>query len=317
AIDDVRIYNYALSEEEVKALYKSSYATNPHPADGAVVNPENDLKLNWTPGTGAVRHKVYFGADREQLTLLGEVEKPGYAKLQPLEKDTDYFWRIDEVQEDGSVLTGDIWSFNTGKLIAWWKLDESQGRRANDSAGDNAGILEGDPSWITGQIGSALEFDGVDDYVDVGRSTDFGIREQVTIAAWLKTNDAGNGEVNPYVITAKYGLKQKASNVLEFYIFTDTWHVVWFDVDNTFNSNWHHLAGAYDGRELKLYIDGVVEGSTFHTGIMGPDTSSIRIGGEPWPARRYYDGAIDDVRIYNYALGEDEIRALYNKGKKR
>ena len=55
-IDDVHVYNYALSEEEVKALYKSSYATNPQPADGAVVNPENDLKLDWIPGTGAVAH---------------------------------------------------------------------------------------------------------------------------------------------------------------------------------------------------------------------------------------------------------------------
>jgi tetratricopeptide (TPR) repeat protein len=165
---------------------------------------------------------------------------------------------------------------------------------------------------VAGRIGSALEFDGTDDYVNVGESADFALGGQGTIALWVRTNDAGNGEVNPYITHCKYGLKHKDFNALEFYIFTDTWHIVWFELSDSFNGDWHHLAGTYGGGELKLYIDGTLEGTSSYDGTMGMETSNITMGAEPDPhPGQYYRGDIDDVRIYNYALNEDEIGAIY------
>jgi hypothetical protein len=273
-----------------------------------VIGPTTHLELSWKSGTSATSHKIYAGTHLDELGLLAERKVPRYQFNAQLEKGATYYWRVDEVQANGSVVAGDVWSFTIGKLIGWWKLD---GDTKDSSGNNNRGTIVGDPGWVAGRIGSALEFDGVDDYVSIGESADFVLGDQGTIGLWVRTNDAGNGEVNPYITHCKYGLKHKDFNALEFYIFTDTWRVVRFDVSDSFNGDWHHLAGTYDDSELKLYIDGTLEGTTSYDGTMGTETSNITIGAEPEPSGgQYYRGGIDDVRIYNYALSDEGIQRL-------
>ncbi|HUW17709.1 MAG TPA: LamG-like jellyroll fold domain-containing protein [Sedimentisphaerales bacterium] len=311
-LDDLRIYNYALSEQEIAALCPTPRASRPEPRNRAVIAPTRQLELSWKPGISAAKHKVYIGPDADKLSLLAEAADPSYETLADIEPDATYYWRVDEVQADSSIVTGDVWSFSIGKLIGWWKFDEGQDNTAQDSsANSNRGTIIGHPAWVAGRMGSALEFDGVDDYVSIGESADSALGGQGTIAIWVKTNDSGNGEVNPYITHCKYGLKQKDFNALEFFIFADTWHVVWSDVNDSFNGDWRHLCGTYDGSELKLYIDGTLKGTTSYYGTIGTENSNITIGAEPDPhPGQYYRGAIDDARIYNYALNEDEIAAI-------
>ncbi|NQT03963.1 MAG: hypothetical protein HQ580_18200, partial [Planctomycetes bacterium] len=118
----------------------------------------DDFKLKWKPGVNAKSHKIYFGTQSGQLSLLAEVKSSNHDELPELEEGPMYYWRIDEVWADGTVITGDVWSFTTGSLVALWKLDETSGNIAKDSAGNNNGTLIGDPQWqpSAGKIGGAL-----------------------------------------------------------------------------------------------------------------------------------------------------------------
>ncbi len=71
-------------------------------------------------------------------------------------------------------------------LAAYWKFDDGSGTTAFDSSGNgNDGVFVGDPKWVTGKLGGALEFDG-DDYLNCGNGTSLQIRDAITIAFWFK-----------------------------------------------------------------------------------------------------------------------------------
>ncbi|MHC4500734.1 MAG: LamG-like jellyroll fold domain-containing protein, partial [Planctomycetota bacterium] len=132
--------------------------------------------------------------------------------------------------------------------VAHWQLDEGAGTIAADSSGNGLdGTLMGDPQWVAGIIGGALEFDGVDDYVDCGNPSilDFGTGD-FAISAWIKTTDAG-GET----VFAKGG---DQSGGIRYRLFVET-TAVKILVDDDINKHdpqgdipvldgqWHHLVG--------------------------------------------------------------------------
>jgi len=213
----------------------------------------------------------------------------------------------------GLVLTGSAEGADLS-LAGWWRFDEGSGVTIYDRSGnENNGTLNGNPQWVAGKIGGALEFDGKDDYLDCGNYASLDITDKVTIAVWVKTNDAGNSQHNPYVTKGdhSYAIKHHISNSIEFFIYHDkNWHLVHFPVDGSFNGVWHHLAGTYDGTNLKLYIDGKLEATNAYTGSIASSNFSVNIGRNA-QTEQFYKGAIDDVRIYKRALMQDEIAAIY------
>ena len=300
--------------EVVEGTAKTA-ATKPQPLDGATTGTIVS-KLNWKPGVNAKSHKIYFGIKTDELPLLAEVESPTYDQLPELEEGTMYYWLVNEVWADGTVIAGDVWSFTTGKLAGWWKFDETEGRNTGDSSSNNnVGRLVGNPQWqpSAGKVGGALVFDGFDDYVDCGNDSSLDITEQITVAAWVKMNDAGNSQFQPYITKGDYtyGLKHHSRNVIEFDIYDDGfWQVAHFPVDSSFNDVWHHLAGTYDGNKLMLYVDGKLEVTTAYAGSIESSTYNLNIASNSEARGRFYDGAIDDLRVYNYALSEKEIEKL-------
>ncbi len=126
-MDDIRIYNRALTEGEVLWIIEEgdevwSYAFNPKPADGAI-NPNTWVRLSWSPGGTAVSHNVYFGDNFEDVeadtedTFQGNQTATyfdvGSARRPYLVPGVTYYWRIDEVEIDGiTIHKGDVWSFS-------------------------------------------------------------------------------------------------------------------------------------------------------------------------------------------------------------
>ena len=83
-------------------------------------------------------------------------------------------------------------------LVGWWKLDEGAGTTARDFSGyGNDGAFRGDPQWVAGRFGKALEFDGADDYLDCGNDPSLDLTAW-TVAFWL--NAAQNKNYNGFVI---------------------------------------------------------------------------------------------------------------------
>jgi len=200
-------------------------------------------------------------------------------------------------------------------LVGWWKLDEISGTVAADSSvNDNDGIVYGDPNWGTaGQIGTAMDFNGVNDYVDCGNDVSLDINDAITLAVWVKTNDCGNSEYNPYIAKGDnaYTLQHRNINDLEIAIYdAGAWHFANTLVDSSFNGVWHHLAGTYNGSQIKFYVDGELNATTDYVGSIASETANVNLGRSSDFTDRLYEGLLDDVRIYSRALSQDEVAYL-------
>jgi type II secretory pathway pseudopilin PulG len=204
--------------------------------------------------------------------------------------------------------------------IAHWKLDETIGLTASDSEGGHDGTLVNEATWSPGNLDGGLLFDGINDYVNVPHDNNLLLTGEMTFTAWANTLDVSNGYK---AIIAKDTPGNGASNYW-FGIESDEL-VFGFWVSGAFRSvttsganltagNWKHLAASFSNvtDEVLLYIDGeeIQVGSiTFEPTT---ETSDLWIGksvdGE------YWNGTLDDVRIYNRALTAGEIDELYTEG---
>jgi len=292
-------------------------ALGPYPADGASgvkIRPE----LSWSAGDCAVSHDVYFGTSSPgefQGNQISFTFDPG-----PLDFQRTYYWRIDEVQGDSSVVEGDVWKFTTRSdmLVGWWELDESEGGMAYDSSANGYdGTLNGDPTWwpSDGKIGGALEFDGDGDYVEVVGYKGISGSNPRTVTAWVRV------EPNASILSiVRWGTMEINGGLWSNVINADgkLRAAVWGGSvvgGTTINDNtWHHVAIVLPDKEdvkvedILLYVDGGQEDTTISLGsqtidtVVGMDVLISYAGS--------FDGLLDDVRIYNYALSEEEIGVL-------
>jgi len=286
-------------------------AYNPNPAD-SVKFVNTDVEFNWTAGYLAKLHHVYFGDNFEDVNnaVVGIPQATTSYTPGTLELDKVYYWRIDEF--DGAAThKGDVWSFSTIPIIAitdpslvgWWTLDEDMGTTAVDWSGHgNHGTFEGDPQWVPGYDGAALEFDG-SNWVDYGNPPDLQITEAITIACWI--NPAGLSDDRGFVaLDGGYALKS-SSDHLRF----TTPGILDHDGLNTIleTGTWQHVAATFQPEQsggLVFYINGV-ETERMLSSALSAGTGPFLIGNNQWS--QTYTGLIDNVRVYNKVLTQEEI----------
>jgi len=108
-----------------------------------------------------------------------------------------------------------------------------------------------------------------------------------------------------------FALRHGTNNSIGFYIYdSNSPFSATYIVNSGFNGVWHHLAGTYDGSNLNLYIDGGSEATTPHVGSIDISTFNVNIGSDAAQTWMWYNGLIDDVRIYNRALSQQEIHQI-------
>jgi serine/threonine protein kinase len=209
-------------------------------------------------------------------------------------------------------------SFLTGRLVAWWKLDEVSGRIAEDSSGSGyVGKLKGDPQWQPsgGKVGGALEFDGEGDYIEVSDESSFDFLDEITIAAWINITTVPRQwtaivtKGNSAWRLSTWGDKRK----LHFAITGVGLGSSWVQGEKEVSSGeWHHVVGTYDGANVRLYVDGMEDQASPVAYDAGLTTNNftVCIGGNSERPERCWSGLIDDVRIYSYALSLQEIKAI-------
>ncbi len=214
-------------------------------------------------------------------------------------------------------------------IVACWKFDEAKDGNVVDSSGNNLhGKLIGDAKIISDpERGNVLCLDGDGDYVDCGNDTAFDITDQITVAVWIKVNELGRDGVA--IVTKGDSVWSLRSSwelpraILKFgctFVGEKAWlfgsKVSGQTVEETMDVNdgkWHHVAGLYDGTEIRLYVDGVLDNFQEASGLIHISKFPVLIGKSEnaEETKRYWNGLIDDVRIYSYALSEAEIKALY------
>lgn len=294
------------------------------PEDGATGIGISKLALDWVAGQGAAEHRVYLGTAADNLALVGTTKTTRLDAPQ-LKSDATYFWRVDEAQADGRVVTGRIARFGTSGLAAWWKLDETKGAKAEDATGHEfAGNVTGRVKWAPdqGRIGGALEFDGKTTFVNCGRAPDFDFRDGMTVAAWVKVREFN--KTWQAIVTkgdTAWRLQRQQDTGLVTFSFNTGDSVESGDQNlvslvtkrRVDDGQWHHLVGLSDGRRAALYLDGELEDSADAKPI-AQNSAPVMIGCISIAYERRFNGWMDDVRLYGYGLSEAEVKALYRGG---
>ncbi len=201
------------------------------------------------------------------------------------------------------------------ELVGWWRFDEGSGTTAYDFSGiGNDGTLLNDAGWGVGYLSnSAVLLDGDDDFVEVPHADILTVDNEVTVMAWINAEryDAPNGE-------AWQGILSKSNSPRSYSFYTEASQALHFSTagygslssPNVLLNEWIHVCAMVIDGTHQYYINGEDAG-TSGSGIVLPgasDTATVVIGRSNEGVNRSFLGMIDDVRIYNHALTQDEVQ---------
>ena len=311
----------------------SAKAQDPVPAD-AVAYVDPATTLSWTEGFRAALHHVYLSENAADVEAGAPAAYKGPSPNTtydpgPLENGKTYYWRVDEFDTSSVTHTGDVWSFSTmpdipirdPNLVGWWKLDDVGSGNVIDFSGyGHHGTLHGDAQFVPGGYdGDAMQFDGegwvnMDGFKGVLRIAADN-QKAFTCAAWIKcTNDNGtimgwgqpSGKqrvefrINGQRLRVEHGSGNKRGDT------------------NVDNDQWRHVVLVVpEGSDIDrsyFYLDGQPEP---HREVADGDPFSITANFDVQLARRYndvtdrdYTGQMDDVRLYDKVLTQEEIQFI-------
>jgi hypothetical protein len=219
---------------------------------------------------------------------------------------------------------------NSAGLVGYWKFDEGNGTFVKDWSYDNDGTIyngslscanppnsDGCPAWIDGKFGRALSFDGIDDFVEIGYDELIGVENgDFVLEAWIKGTHSQKDE-KIYVLTLQddfgfivsFGLDSESLGM--WYRFTDNSGGTFYLGHDVLDGTWHHVVVKRSGNNYYFYDNGIFIDSSTQTKDLKSQKTVRTIGG--WDATSgNFNGTIDEVRIYNRALSEEEIKENYN-----
>ena len=227
----------------------------------------------------------------------------------------------------GTILTIEI-LVGGGSLeaspVAYWKFDEAGGEMAEDSSGNKNNAAVYGASRTEGKIGTAVEFDGIDDYFDCGNNTAFNFKNNMSVEFWLRLA----GLTGTYQMIASRGCAggnennwnislTPSGNGIQFQTWPQGGESSVCSAGGILPEVWSHIVVTYESGTGKIYIDGKQKGINADMAQSLPlqGDRSIMLGSQIGKAY-FYKGAIDDVAIYNRVLTDREITEGCEKGAK-
>lgn len=238
--------------------------------------------------------------------------------------------RVDDVRVYGRALSAKEIAEVYG-LVGWWKFDETSGSTAYDSsgAGNHATHTGGTPQWVAGRVNNAIELDGTDRYLTVSTIADsLNGSDGFSAAVWVKSdvvnNDRGvfygqastNTDTNIGFRYDKDGASGGAKQCIKASTMTTTANPQVETGSYVQTQEWQHLTMTWrSGSAIKFYVNGVEQTATYATTANGgvlKDVATLHIGTGGYPQK--WDGKLDDLRIYNRAIGADEVAAFVQQG---
>jgi hypothetical protein len=216
-----------------------------------------------------------------------------------------------------------IFAANVTGNVARWTMDEGSGAVLFDSSGHgNSAVIIGSPTWVSGIKGMALQITG-SQYAMAADNSNLDLSDEITIAAWIKPNSAGNQSIIKKAITSGYsvdgyelslaaaGSSHDHRPYIRFNQAThgDTYALYANSQYPSDGNTWMHIAATYDGDTMKIYINGILDNIVPAAFLINTNSLSLGIGAQSDGTNRY-SGALDDIRIYSYALNASEINSL-------
>ena len=325
SVDDLYIYNRALSASEVAALYQSA-VTPPAPDTvppsvpanlSAYVVSSSQVTLSWqaaTDNVGIAGYQVFRNG-----VQVGTSSAPSFTDT-GLAAATSYTYTVLAFDAAGNSSAqsapATVSTTNYG-LLAYYPFDDGTSTIAHDvsGSGTNATLVNG-PVWTTGQLGGALSFNGTSSYVQT--STFASVPTSITLAAWIKPNAAGG------VVFSEQGqgggwhdsqMEVETNNTIKACIWTGSLTCAVAATGITYG-NWYYVVLAYDSstHTLQTYVNGLLTSSTSATKQYPASGLAYTIGKSESTNGgngAYFSGVIDDARIYKRALSITDVANLF------
>jgi len=215
--------------------------------------------------------------------------------------------------------------------MCYWRMDDQNGSVCEDVTGAYDGVYRNGAELnaegaLGGSDSSAVDFDGNDDYVDLGNFDIPG--GALTMMAWVQPVDVPGADPKGYILSKATGpspgkhvwslstYPSSNQRYLRFYLQTAGEKTVVLDAetDPLLPGQWYHVAAVYDGATMKLYVNGNEVATTPQSGeIVQDDTVPAWIGDNPEnPNTRPWPGSLDEAAIFNKALTPEQLQALYD-----
>ncbi|OCI32672.1 LamG-like jellyroll fold domain-containing protein [Oerskovia enterophila] len=324
AVDSVRLLDRALTAAEVASLHESvEQPALPPVAQDVSASTTAGAAVSGTlagssPSGGALTFEVVAAPASGTVVVTNPATGAfTYTPAAGYVGTTTFTFRVGANGLWSSVATARVQVTPADGLRGAWDLEEGTGLAAADTSGwGNVGALSGGTTWVTAGGRSAVRFDGATGKVSIPDADALDVSSALTVAAWVRPEQVATQYVvkkaSPSATDGfELGLSSAGKAFLRLNQATsgDTYRV---NATSTYPSNgttWVHLVGTYDGQRMRLYVDGVEQGSAAGPGTVGVNTLPLLLGGQPGGTLPL-KGAVDGVRLYDRALSAAEVVAL-------
>lgn len=220
----------------------------------------------------------------------------------------DDYWEL--IRKYPKLTGGAIWDWVSPAIKHPLRILKDQSPKHND------GAIMGRANLVDGKVGKALDLSGHDEWVEFYRDPSLDIDgNEITLELWVKPRKFIHSNYFLSKGNHAYGLIQKDANTIEFFIHGEERQSASCEVPNNWEGNWHHLAGIYNGTDLKLYLDGALLSIHKYDGNILNSPFPVTIGRDSENHESETNGMlsnaiIDQVRIYKQAIAFENLKTM-------
>ncbi|MFC1685908.1 LamG-like jellyroll fold domain-containing protein [Nanoarchaeota archaeon] len=333
-IDDVRVYNYSLSANQINQIYQEGFTGL---NTSTIVSDETTLGENWScqviptdledDGSPANSTTLTIG-----ISSLNSPPTQGTPILNSTtganttnENLTCYPQSLSDANGEAVYPIFNWWKDGTSQTVLNMPFDLNSSTEAKDYSGyGNNGTLQDNTFWnSSGMRSGAYQFDGSGDFINVSHV--FGNFSEFTVVFWRKSHGSGTGDYPRMVTAGNIADYASASDGFTFEHSTNSqsiinggfkedgngWSVGSFSVSDNV---WYQVAMTFNGTRATLYNGSTVAGSVDRGDFGNVITfNNMQIGGHN-PSSRWFNGLIDEVKLYNFSMSQEQIAQLYQEG---
>ena len=295
---------------------------NPNPPDSAKdISLTPQLSWNYNGSSNNLRYDIYLDTINPPFNFISEVYNPYYFISSPLTGNRTYYWQIKAIYNYG-VTYSNVWRFTTvglptNGLVAYYPFN---GNTIDESGNNNNGLNYGATLTMDRfyNSNSAYYFNGSNSYINVTHSSSIQPTTGLTLSAWVMF----------------YRLDYTSCLLGKGYDNTAGYYGLWYDStyqcinfqmnfpNNSQNNvslcttlqynTWYHITGTFDGSTMNIYFNGQFYNSLNVSGTLGSNYADLKIGRNA--SGHFFNGNLDDIRIFNRAITDNEVLQLYNEG---
>ncbi len=327
----------ASSTSQAVGVLASDGSSNSLPETPILISPEDNETnvaliptLSWNSAFGASTYTI-------QVSETTSFSNPFFSQsnltqttsiINNLSANTTYYWRVRATNNVGNSSWSNSRKFttqpnaNVEPLVLHLKFEEASGNLLSDeSSYTNNATSYNNPTWINDAYGNYLRFNGINQYCTIGDHTSLNITQEITISMWIK----------PEKVDTQYLIKKALNNSVDgyelalassgkaFFRFNQNTSGNNFRLDTQSSypidgNTWMHLAVTFNGSTIKIFVNGIQDNSTTLSSTQWINVNQLPL----WISSenngvRGFQGAIDEVYMFNKALSSTEVYDLYTE----